>query len=129
MKRRGLSRTGKSRIAKLKRKLDIVFSKYIRERDKDEPCVSCPFKGSLQCGHFRRRELMSTRWNEYNSNGQCARCNLWLGGATYEYAKGLEKKYGKGTAEKLYKESQKVKQWTEKELEEKIAYYENLQGI
>ena len=126
MKRTRLNRYGKSKIAKLKRKLDEIFSRYVRKRDKDEGCISCGFNGNLQAGHFRRRELMATRWEDKNVNGQCARCNLWLGGATYEYAKGLDKKYGKGTAEELYKLSQKIKQWSAEELEAMIEKYKQL---
>ena len=105
---------------KLKKKLDLAVSKLVHERDKGKPCIDgCGRKGE-QSGHFRRRELMSTRWNPQNQNLQSAYCNYWLNGREYEYAIGLDKKFGAGTSKKIYKLSQKTKQWEVWELAELI---------
>ena len=115
----------KPTVASLTKKLDLVFGAYIRKRDEDLPCIDlCGRWGVHQAGHFRRRELKSTRWNEKNVNGQNAYCNCW-DNDTYRHAKGIDKKWGKGTAEMLEKESRKTKQWTVRELEEKIEFYKN----
>lgn len=100
---------------KLKRKLDIVFSPIIRERDKGKPCIDgCGRKGE-QAGHFRRRELMATRWHPQNVNGQSAYCNAWDNDG-YRHAIGIDKRWGKGTAKKLEFLSRQTKQWSVEEL-------------
>lgn len=71
----------------------------------------------MDAGHFRRRELMSTRFNPMNVNGQCLKENRFEGGKAYEYSLALDRKYVKGTAARLFKESQKIKQWSAKDLE------------
>ena len=107
-------------LSKLKRKLDIVFAPLIRDRDKKLGCIACGKKTdlttNLQAGHFIRRGLMTTRWNPINVNGECARCNVFLAGNIPEYAIGLDKKYGEGTAKNLTLLSRGVKQWSGNEL-------------
>jgi hypothetical protein len=56
------------------RKLDKIFSKYIRARDKK--CVVCGSIEHLQCGHLLSRVNYSTRWDEINANCQCGHCNI-----------------------------------------------------
>ncbi len=91
-------------------KLDKVFSKFIRLRDSKKfehkafICISCgkvkPYE-QADCGHFVSRRYLATRWNEQNCNAQCRHCNRFLEGNKYGYSKGIDKKYGKGTADKL----------------------------
>ena len=64
------------------KKLDKVFSEYIRRRYADEDgmvkCATCLTElhwKQLDCGHFRVRANISTRWDEYNAAQQCRRCN------------------------------------------------------
>ena len=58
---------------KLIKKLDTVFSKYIRARDRR--CVTCGRVDNVQCGHLFTRASMSTRWDEMNAYCQCVVCN------------------------------------------------------
>jgi hypothetical protein len=66
----------------MKDKLDIIFSKYIRLRDTDEygngACFTCGkmcnYK-ELDCGHFRSRRNLATRWYQDNAHAQCRECN------------------------------------------------------
>lgn len=76
------SRGGNERKTWIK-KLDSVFSLYIRMRDsrmygyKAFKCISCgdvkPFD-MMDCGHFVSRNCMPLRWNEMNCNGECSHC-------------------------------------------------------
>jgi len=57
---------------------DRVFSYYIRQRDANEygylKCVSCNQTFQWQdvdCGHFNRRGIWPTRYDEQNCAGQC----------------------------------------------------------
>ena len=75
-----------------------VFNKYIRLRDKHEPCISCQRHDvvQFQAGHFRtigaHPEL---RFHELNVHKQCSQCNDYHSGNLIEYRKNLEKKIGK----------------------------------
>jgi hypothetical protein len=63
---------------KIIKKLDTVFSKYIRERDHYKCCVCGVTSAThiIQCGHLFSRVSHSTRWDEKNALAQCAGCNL-----------------------------------------------------
>jgi len=111
----------------LKKKLDIAFSKMIRERDEGKPCIDgCGKKGTLQAGHFRRRECMATRWHLKNVNGQLEYCNCW-DNDLYRHGKGIDQRWGEGTAEHLYKLSGTTKQWTSDELKTMIKATSNIE--
>jgi len=71
---------GKSVRSKAIRKLDTIFSKYIRRRDCGygyAPCISCgkPVTyDTSDCGHYENRKHMATRYDEINCNAQCRNC-------------------------------------------------------
>ena len=111
-------------IPKLKKKLDVVFSKYIRVRDRNI-CFTCGYKREkgMQCGHFVPRQYNSTRYSELNNHAQCYVCNMLYGGQPDIYALKLEKKYGEGTVKKLNALRRTTKQFTVNELEEMIKVY------
>jgi hypothetical protein len=108
-------------VAVLKKKLDNVFSLYIRARDKS--CITCGAKENLQCGHFQSRKHNATRFSEINCASQCVRCNMFNQGEQYEFGKQLDLKYGEGTSEKLKQKAQEIKKWTVYELQELIETY------
>jgi len=79
----------------LKDKLVKLFHKFIRERDKDKPCISCGQYTTLQAGHFYSGGHYSAlRFDEDNVHGQCLRCNYFLSGNLNNYRINLEKKIG-----------------------------------
>ena len=57
----------------LKDKLDDIFSKYIRARDKKCYCWSTE---NLQNWHYYSRVSTSTRFDEKNCNACCSSCNV-----------------------------------------------------
>lgn len=85
-----------------------LCSLYIRQRDADKngniKCPTCnksvPWKYA-DSGHFISREKESTLFDEINLNGQCKLCNGIKSGRQFEHGLYIDKKYGKGTAEKL----------------------------
>jgi hypothetical protein len=85
---------------KLKKKLDRLFSKFIKLRDgglEFFKCISCQKTKPLSqfnAGHYWSRRYMSTRYDEKNVNGQCIYCNMHLSGNIQGYREGLIKKYG-----------------------------------
>lgn len=115
----------KPTVAKLKKKLDAIFSQFIRQRDKGE-CFTCGDTKEWkyqQCGHYVSRSYNATRFSEENCNAQCVKCNVFKYGASDEYAIALMAKFGKGILQKLAREKRKIKQWSVNELEEKIEEY------
>lgn len=79
------------------RKAQDAFNEYIRERDKDLPCISCGryHDGQYHAGHYRtvgaHPEL---RFNELNCHKQCAPCNNHKSGNIVEYRINLEQRIG-----------------------------------
>lgn len=66
----------------IEKKLDAVFSKFIRLRDK-LTCQRChkPYdklSPSIQCSHFWGRRHRATRWHEANCVALCGGCHLHL---------------------------------------------------
>ena len=125
----------KNRRQKLVTKLDGVFSIYIRLRDRVSDdyakCITCGkvevWKGSnkVDNGHFQSRKHMATRWHEQNCHAQCVACNNWGSGEQYKFGIALDKKFGKGTADKMVLLSNTTAKWAIFELEAMIDHYEN----
>lgn len=83
-------------VAQLKSKAQSIFNKWIRERDKELPCISCGTGKPEQAGHFYSAgHYNHMRFLENNTHGQCIRCNHFLSGNLIGYRKGLEKRIGK----------------------------------
>lgn len=112
------------------------FSKFIRERDRELPCISCGnHKPEYHGGHFIAAGAMSADemvFNEMNVSAECPFCNL-RDKAKLKYAYNLDRRYGPGTAQKLrdafneYKFGGKsYKNWNRDEYKEKIARYRRL---
>ena len=119
----------KPSVAKLKKKADAIFSKYIRLRD-NNICITCGGEGN-QAGHFQSRRYNSTRYSDENVNCQCYRCNVLFYGEQYKYAVEVDLKFGEGTAKKLAELAKIPHQFTVEELqaiideyEEEVAWYE-----
>lgn len=112
--------------SKIVKKLDVIFSQYIRLKYADKrgmvKCFTCDKVShwkNIQNGHFRSRRFYATRWSEDNCRPQCVRCNMFDSGRSYEF--GL--KLGEELAQKMYVESQQIVKFTTNELIEKIDHY------
>jgi hypothetical protein len=102
------------------REAQQVFNRYIRLRDKDEPCISCGrhHQGQYHAGHFRTTAAApQLRFNEEQVWKQCAPCNSYLSGNLLEYRKRLIQKIGVERVEALENDSS-IKRWTIEELQE-----------
>ena len=104
-------------------KVKVIFQAWIRNRDKNEPCISC---GAITAigfdgGHFYKAENYSGLiFDERNCYKQCQKCNRFLQGNTLEFANNLRLKYGIEFMEKLRLDAYmtKVKTWSDDELKE-----------
>ena len=94
----------KRRKEKLKSKSDwlreaqTACNAYIRERDKNLPCISCGTTNNVQyaAGHYKSRGAMpELRFHTFNLNKQCNQhCNMQLSGNIENYRPNLIKKIG-----------------------------------
>jgi len=113
----------------LVRKLDKVFSLYIRKRlAKNDivECVTCGVKKhwkEVDAGHFCSRRHYSTRWVTHNVHVQCKSCNGFHAGQNYLMGKYIDKTYGEGTADELIKMSRQIKKFTDQDLKDLIQKY------
>lgn len=114
-----------------KKKLDAVFSQYIRQKYADEygivTCFTCPKSGlvkELQNGHFVPRQYLSLRWDERNCRPQCYACNMLYNGQPSAFAARLEAETP-GIVAELEKKRREIRQWTIPELEKEIQKYQN----
>lgn len=115
-----------------KKKLDAVFSQYIRLKYADEygvvNCFTCPKFGTvkeMQNGHFVPRQYLSLRWDERNCRPQCYACNMLYNGQPSAFAARLEAETP-GIVAELEKKRREIRQWTVKEIEEEIEKYQKL---
>ena len=116
--------------ATLVKKLDKVFSRYIRLRDAFPNgtfrCISCgkikPFDQS-DCGHYHSRRHMSTRFDEENCNSECRFCNRFSADHLIGYRENLIRKIGTQRFQMLEVKAHQTKKWSCFELEQLIKYY------
>ena len=90
-----------------------VLNNYIKYRDAvdlDEngkpicECITCGKRISgrnLHAGHYIRRAIRSTRYDERNLAAQCAGCNNYKSGEPVVFRQRLMDQYGQDTVEEL----------------------------
>ena len=81
----------------------VVFNRWIRERDALLPCVSCGLhKSNYDAGHYRSvGAAPQHRFNEDNVHKQCVQCNQHKSGNAIDYRINLVKKIGLERVEKI----------------------------
>jgi hypothetical protein len=132
----------RARVKESKRALETIpelikvaqreFNAFIRERDKDKPCICC---GRMETavdglrahgwdsGHYRSTGSAShLRFNENNANRQLVYCNRNGAGRAVDYRIGLIQRIGLAAVEALETDNS-VKKWTRDELREIAAKY------
>lgn len=116
--------------ATLVKKLDKVFSQYIRLRDAFPNgtfrCISCgkikPFE-QADCGHFHSRRHLSVRFDEDNTSSECRACNRFSADHLIGYRENLIRKIGTKRFRLLEVKAHSTKKWSCFELEQLIKYY------
>ena len=116
--------------AKLVKKLDAIFSKYIRWYYADAngyvECYTCgvtkPVK-EMQAGHFQSRRHYATRWHTNNCRVQCQKCNIWEQGQQFIFGNKLKAEIGDVKFNELIQLSNSTAKYTQQDYEDMIAYY------
>ena len=118
--------------SKLVKKLDAVFSQYIRLKDSVggyATCFTCGKKDhwkKLQNGHFQSRKHYATRWDEQNCQVQCAGCNVFLYGEQFLFAKYLDERFYAGLSDELYFKSKQIVKFSNLDIELLITKYKDI---
>jgi hypothetical protein len=115
--------------SKLVKKLDNIFSQYIRlsnSKNGNCTCVTCGKvgdwkNGGMQAGHFQSRKHYSTRWDERNVKPQCVGCNMFKAGEQYKFSLYL----GGKLSEELLQKSRETVKFADVDLLEMADYYSN----
>ena len=117
-------------IPKLTAKAQKVFNKYIRERDSQDgyfTCISCGrtlTTDQMDAGHFAPVKGGSAlRFDEYNVNGECKKCNGFDEFHLIGYRRGIIEKYGEGVLLHLEQNARLIKKWSRTELNDIIERY------
>lgn len=80
------------------KKAQAKFNEYIRERDKNKPCISCQTTKPVKydAGHYvPRGRSAALAFNEFNCHKQCSSyCNMHLSGNLIAYRSALIEIYG-----------------------------------
>jgi len=112
--------------SKLVKKLDTVFSQYIRLSNADNngncTCITCDktfFWKEIQSGHFMSRKHYSIRWDERNVKPQCVACNVYRYGEQYKFSK----KLGEDLSDELYLLSKNIIKYSTQDILDMIDYY------
>jgi len=105
----------------------VVFNRYIRERDKGLNCISCAKPPKKQnCGHFYSQGgHANVRFDEDNCHLQCEHCNTFLSGNLLNYREGLLKRIGEAKLNALSQRANETRKYTNDELQEIIKTYKN----
>jgi len=110
------------------KKLDTIFSQYIRLRDTNDlghgRCFTCgvPIEyKTCECGHFRHRRHINTRWHEFNAHAQCFECNR--GDDMVKYIVAMLNKYDSDIVDGIIRLSNDSTKLTKAEMEELYLYY------
>ena len=113
------------------KKLDTIFSKYIRNKYSRNGMVECYTCGrwneisKMQCGHFWSRKHQSVRWHEDNARPQCYSCNVMMYGRQFEFGNKLLAEIG----EQRFQVLEQLKNTSSKDLmlnfKELYDYYSN----
>ena len=106
--------------ATLKKKLDVLFSKVVRNIGE---CERCGKKTNLQCCHINSRRFLHTRWDQLNALCLCAGCHFWSHQHPRAFGMFVNKYYGEGTMDQIDKLSNSIEPIS---LEQMMNIYQDL---
>ena len=119
----------KKTVPKLLGEAQKIFNRWVRERDQDEPCISCgKWHDKWDAGHYVPQGSSSfLRFHEDNVHKEGSYCNAFDKFHLVGYRKRLIEKIGIDKVEWLENNRHHVKRWSRIELEQIISKYGNNQ--
>lgn len=114
-------------------KLDTVFSIFVRTRFADwkgeVECYTCPARGhwkEFDCGHWRKRQYLTTRWLADNCRPQCKDCNQYANGRPDTFEAELRDELGDARVEEIIELSHKQFEHNEQWIIDRVTHYKNI---
>lgn len=107
------------------REAQKAFNAFIRQRDMDQPCISCGrfHTGQYHAGHYKSvGACPELRFDEDNCHKQCSSCNDHLSGNIVNYRPNLITKIGLERVERLERK-QKPKKYNCEQLKQIELHY------
>ena len=111
------------------KKLDVLFSIWIRMKTKKEYGPMCPLCGKrpLQCCfHFITRSKHSVRWDEANAIGSCHSCNFENEFNQAKFINWYQKRFGLAAWDDLFFKSNQIAKFSTAVLQEKYKELKTL---
>ena len=119
------------RLGELEKRLDRVFSEYIRLTNADNfglvKCITCGklhFWKDIHCGHYINRTVKATRFDERNCAPQCNYCNTFCEGKHYLFRQKLVNKYGQNEVADIERTAELGGRLDRYQLRTKIIYFQ-----
>jgi len=113
--------------------LQVIFNKYIRLRDNNQPCISCSrlLVDKFDAGHcFAVGSYPNLRFNEDNVHGQCVFCNRHNHGNQAEYLLNLPLRIGEDKFQELLDNRKNSLHLSKEEVEElKVTYKTKIKSL
>jgi hypothetical protein len=123
-------RLKKDQCPALEKKLDNIFSRFVRLSDAHKRgilvCFTCrrPLEwAQSQCGHYISRGHKAVRFDENNCRPQCFFCNAMRQGEAFLFREHLVDEVGLPEVERLEAEALQTTKRTSEWYHEKIAHY------
>lgn len=121
----------KKSVSQLKKQCWDLCSEFNRRKDSDwrgyVKCCTCPtvkMWNEGDAGHFLAGRTNGILFDDRGIHFQCKSCNGFRGGEQAIYKDFMLKQYGQEVIDELYQLRDTPKQFTKKELIDKILYYE-----
>ena len=104
----------------LVRKLDAIFSEFIRKRDilKNPICPLCKTRPISCCFHWVTRAHHKTRWDADNAIGACDGCNYRYEFDPHPMIEQFIRERGLATYERLVQKSRGIAKFSNSDLEQ-----------
>lgn len=108
-----------------------IFNKFIRLRDKDQPCISCGNQSATwDAGHYRSvGAAPQLRYDERNVHKQCVHCNQHKSGNAIEMRRGMVARLGQSVVDELENSNGVVKWSIDDALRIKAEYKEKIKAL
>ena len=113
-------------VQELLKLAQVVFNKWIRQRDKDELCISCnkPVLKKANASHYYSSGgHKNVTFDPDNVHKSCEFCNTFLHGNLIPYRTNLIERIGLKRYEALESKANITKKFTREELRELITEY------
>jgi len=109
------------------KKLDIVFSKLVRERNNYicQACCENKREDLLDCAHILGRRVVALRWHPKNATALCRSCNMFYTEHPFDWRDWCIDQMGEDLVAELRRVSNTTVNWTKALREEIYQHYKS----